>query len=631
MLEAVMGLTAGKKLVGLARAEEYSRIVGQVVKPVAFAVAIIMLVYLPLLTLEGIEGKMFRPMAITMACALFGALLYSIVFFPAVLVLLVGPPKGHGPAWLDRISHGYERAVTAILALRWHLIGASLVLFGLSAWAFSRAGADFVPRIFEGDAMVTIRRAPSISLSEAKRLDLETEKILLGFPEVLSALGMTGRAEVATDPVSSDNTDMLVRLRPQKEWTSARDFDELSEAFKAKIEGAVPGTFVSVSQPIEDKTNEMISGSRADVSIKVNGVNLEDLVRLSDKIGEVVRKIPGSGDVRVERILGQPVINARADRARMARHGVTVVDAFAVLSAAREGIKVGDVYEEHRRFELRVLQPPSEARASALGDLFVETQSGKSVPLREVVALTEGDGPSAVRRQDRERTVRIDVNLRGRDLVSWVDEAKAKVGAEVHLKPGYTVTWGGQFENFERAQARLAVVVPGALALIFAMLFWMFRELRATLAVYLTLPFALTGGILGLLLRGLSFSLPAAVGFIALAGIAVLNGVVMASEVLRRLDVGEPLEDAICQGSAHTVRAVLTTAAVAALGFLPMATASSAGAEVQRPLATVVIFGIAFGSVVTLMVLPGLLRILLKPTPAPQPPNQGLDSVEGRA
>jgi cobalt-zinc-cadmium resistance protein CzcA len=193
------------------------------------------------------------------------------------------------------------------------------------------------------------------------------------------------------------------------------------------------------------------------------------------------------------------------------------------------------------------------------------------------------------------------------------------------------VTWGGQFENFERAQARLAVVVPGALALIFAMLFWMFRELRATLAVYLTLPFALTGGILGLLLRGLSFSLPAAVGFIALAGIAVLNGVVMASEVLRRLDVGEPLEDAICQGSAHTVRAVLTTAAVAALGFLPMATASSAGAEVQRPLATVVIFGIAFGSVVTLMVLPGLLRILLKPTPAPQPPNQGLDSVEGRA
>jgi cobalt-zinc-cadmium resistance protein CzcA len=424
---------------------------------------------------------------------------------------------------------------------------------------------------------------------------------------------------------------MLVRLKPQKEWTSARDFDELSEAFKAKIEGAVPGTFVSVSQPIEDKTNEMISGSRADVSIKVNGVNLEELVRLSDRIGEVVRKIPGSGDVRVERILGQPVISARADRARMARHGVTVADAFAVLSAAREGIRGGDVFEEYRRFELRVLQPPAEARASALGDLFVETQSGKSVPLREVVTLTEGDGPSAIRRQDRERTVRIDVNLRGRDLVSWVDEAKAKVGAEVHLKSGYTVTWGGQFENFERAQARLAVVVPGALALIFAMLFWMFRELRATLAVYLTLPFALTGGILGLLLRGLSFSLPAAVGFIALAGIAVLNGVVMASEVLRRLDLGEPFESAICQGSAHTVRAVLTTAAVAALGFLPMATASSAGAEVQRPLATVVIFGIAFGSVVTLMVLPGLLRILLQPPPVPQPPNQGLDSVEGRA
>nr|MCU0656684.1 CusA/CzcA family heavy metal efflux RND transporter [Polyangiaceae bacterium] len=628
MLEAILALTAGKKLVGFARAQEYTRIVQQVAKPVAFAVAIIMLVYLPLLTLEGIEGKMFRPMAITMACALFGALLYSVLFFPAVLVLLVGPPSGHGPAWLDRISRAYERSAALILALRWHLIGASFVLFVVSAWAFSRAGADFVPRIFEGDAMVTIRRAPSISLSEAKKLDLQTQKILLSFPEVLSALGMTGRAEVATDPVGSDNNDTLVRLRPQKEWTTAHDFDDLSEAIKAKVEGAVPGTFVSVSQPIEDKTNEMISGSRADVSIKVTGVGLEELVGLSDQIGNVVKKIQGSGDVRVERILGQPVISARVDRARMARHGVSVVDAFNVLSAAREGIKVGDVYEEHRRFDLRVLQPPAEARAEALGDLFVETQSGKSVPLREVVSLTEGDGPSSVRRQDRERTVRIDVNLRGRDLVSWVDEAKARVAAEVPLRPGYAITWGGQFENFERAQARLALVVPAALGLIFAMLFWMFRDLRATAAVYLTLPFALTGGILGLLVRGLSFSLPAAVGFIALAGIAVLNGVVMASEVLRRIGEGEPLDQAIREGSSHTVRAVLTTAAVAALGFLPMALASSAGAEVQRPLATVVIFGIAFGSIVTLLVLPGLLRILLKPA---VPAQQGLDSIEGQA
>lgn len=629
MLEAVIALSAGKKLVGAARAEEYTKIVQQVAKPVAFAVTIIMLVYLPLLTLEGIEGKMFRPMAITMACALFGALLYSVVFFPAVLVILVGPPKGHGPAWLDKISTLYERSASMILVLRWHLIGASLVLFIVSVWAFSKAGADFVPRIFEGDAMVTIRRAPSISLTEAKHLDLRAEKILMQFPEVLSSLGMTGRAEVATDPVGSDNTDMLVRLRPMNEWTTAHDFDELSEAFKSRIEGAVPGTFVSVSQPIEDKTNEMISGSRADVSIKVNGTSLEELVRMSDLIGDTVRKIQGSGDVRVERILGQPAISAKVDRERMALHGVTVTDAFSVLNAAREGIKVGDVYEEYRRFDLRVLQPPTEARASALGDLFVETQHGKSIPLREVVSLTESDGPSAVRRQDRERTVRIDINLRGRDLVSWVEEAKAKVAAEVQLRPGYSITWGGQFENFERAQARLAVVVPGALALIFFMLLWMFRDLRTTIAVYLTLPFALTGGILGLLIRGLSFSLPAAVGFIALAGIAVLNGVVMANEILRRMEEGVPLYSAIRQGSVHTVRAVLTTAAVAALGFLPMATATTAGAEVQRPLATVVIFGIAFGSVVTLVVLPGLLRILLKPATSTPPMQQALDSVEG--
>ncbi|RYE77670.1 MAG: efflux RND transporter permease subunit, partial [Myxococcales bacterium] len=496
MLEAVMALTAGQKLVKKARSAAYSQIAGDVARPVGFAVAIIMLVYLPLLTLEGVEGKMFRPMAITMACALFGALVYSVLLFPAVLVTLVAPPAGHGPMWVERIGKMYGRAIGPILTLRWHLIAAAGILFVVSAWAFSNAGADFVPRIFEGDAMVTIRRAPSISLNEARQLDLQTERVLLSFPEVMTTLGMTGRAEVATDPVGSDNTDILARLKPMKEWTTAHDFDSLSEIIKARVESQVPGTYVSVSQPIEDKTNEMISGSRADVSIKVTGTDLDELVRLSDEIGGRVKAVQGSGDVRVERILGQPVISARVDRQRMARHGVSVNDAFAVLNAAREGIRVGEVYEENRRFEMRVLQPPAEARAAALGELFVETQSGGTVPLREVVTLEEGDGPSAVRRQDRERTVRIDVNLRGRDLVSWVAEARGKVESEIPLKPGYAIVWGGQFENFERAQARLMFVVPVALGVIFVMLLSMFRDLRTTMAVYLTLPFALTGGMM---------------------------------------------------------------------------------------------------------------------------------------
>jgi cobalt-zinc-cadmium resistance protein CzcA len=612
ILESVMAATAGRKLVGAARSRAYTEVASAVARPVAFAVAIIMLVYVPLLALEGVEGKMFRPMAVTMACALFGALLYALVFFPAVLVTLVPPAKGHGPAWLERISAGYARALSSIVRRRFLWIGASGVVFALSAWLFGSQGAEFVPRIFEGDAVVTIRRAPSISLDTARRLDLEAEQVLHGFPEVASTLAMTGRAEVAVDPVGNDNTDTFVRLRPLETWTTASDFDDLSERFKVAVENRVPGTFVSVSQPIEDRTNELISGSRADVQIQIFGEDLETLTRLAREVGQRVRGIQGTGDVRVERILGAPMISAVADRGRLARYGVRVEDAFLVLSAAREGVPVGHVYEDERRFEIRVLEPPEHPSADAIGDLFVETHTGESVPLREVVQLSEGDGPTAIRRENRVRAVRVDVNLRGRDLVSWVDEARAAVSHDVQLPSSYRVEWGGQFENFQRARARLAIVVPVVIVVILGMLLWMFQNLRLSLAVFAIVPLSLAGGMLGLALRGMPFSLPAAVGFIALGGVAVLNGVVMASEVRRRLDAREPLDEAIAHGCAHVLRAVLTTAAVAALGFLPMATATSAGAEVQRPLATAVVIGMLISTLLTLLVLPGVLRIALK-------------------
>ncbi len=612
ILEAVIAATAGKKLLGKARANAYGDISQGVARPVAFAVGIIMLVYVPLLTLEGIEGKMFRPMALTMACALFGALVYSILFFPAVLVSLVPPATGHGPHWIEWISVRYSRIIERVVALRWVMIVSSAAALVVVGWVFAGQGAEFVPRIFEGDAVVTIRRAPSISLEEARRLDLESEKVLHEFPEVMTTLAMTGRAEVAIDPVGNDNTDIMVRLKPMKEWKTAHDFDDLSEIFKNAVESRVPGTFVSVSQPIEDKTNELISGSRADVQIQIFGTDLNELARLSDAIGQRIKTVRGSGDVRVERILGQPIISAVADRSRMARYGVKVEDAFTVLQAAREGVKVGDIYEEQRRFDLRVLLPPSEPTAQALGDLFVETSNGTSVPMRELVKLSEGDGPTSIRRQNRERAVRVDVNLRGRDLVSWVNEARALVDKEFPMKSGYRVEWGGQFENFERAQKRLAVVVPVVIAIIFGMLLWMFQNVRFAAAVFVLVPLSLTGGMVGLVLRGLSFSLPAAVGFIALGGIAVLNGVVIASEVRRLLLEGQGLDESVTRGSAAVVRAVLTTAAVAALGFLPMALATSAGAEVQRPLATAVIFGMILGTGLTLLVLPGILRVFLQ-------------------
>jgi cobalt-zinc-cadmium resistance protein CzcA len=499
--------------------------------------------------------------------------------------------------------------------LRWPLLAASVAAFVAVGFVFSKAGAEFVPRIFEGDCVLAMLRPPSISLEEARRLDLLTEKVVLSFPEARKALGQSGRAEMALDAVGNNNTDILVPLKPLKQWTSASNLEELSTLLKDKIETEVPSTFVSVSQPIEDLTNQLIAGSRADVSIKIIGADLDRLVEYSNLVGEIVRDIRGTADLKIERILGQPTITATADRARMARYGVKVKHAFDVLAASREGLRVGEVYENERRFDLRILVPPSRPNAEALSDLFVQTEHGDGVPMREVVSLDEGDGPSVVKRLNRERLIRVDVNLRGRDLVSWVEEARAKVGRRAsNLPTGYRIEWGGQFENFERASARLALVIPAVVVVILGMLFWMFRSLRPAFAVFLLVPFAATGGMIGLLARGMPFSLPAAVGFIALGGVSVLNGVVITTAT-RRVMLGAsapPIMEAVAIGTAKSIRAVLTTAAVAGLGFLPMALSTSAGSEVQRPLATVVIVGIFFSTALTLLVLPGLLATMLK-------------------
>jgi cobalt-zinc-cadmium resistance protein CzcA len=612
ILEAVVTALAGKQLVGKARDGAYAEVGSSVARPVAFSVAIIMLVYLPLLSLSGIEGKMFKPMAITMACALFGALIYSVVFFPALLALFVPPAKSHGPRWVERLTALYARALPWALGKKWWLIaGAGTALAG-SGVLMAGAGADFVPRIDEGDVVVTIRRAPSINLVEAKQLDLAAERVLQRFPEVITTLGMTGRAEVAIDPVGNDNTDIFVHLKDKKHWKTARDLDGLSVAMKDAIEQSVPGTFVSVSQPIEDKTNELVSGSRADVQINIFGSDLDELKKRSEEVAAVVRGVPGSGDTRVERLLGAPQITVRPDRARLARYGAKAEDALAVVRAARVGVPVGLIYEGQKRFDLRLIVPPRTAAPEALGELFVEAGPGTLVPLSEVASIEQTEGPAQIRRENLTRTVRVEVNLRGRDLVSWVHDAQAQVADKVKLSSGYEITWGGQFENFERAQKRLAFVVPFALAIIFGMLLWMFQDARFALAVFAVVPFALTGGILGLLARGLSFSIPAAVGFIALAGVAVLNGVVMGSEVRGKLAAGWPLEEAVRDGAVHTARAVLTTGAVAAFGFLPMALAQGAGAEVQRPLATVVVSGIAVSTLLTMFILPGLLQVFLR-------------------
>jgi cobalt-zinc-cadmium resistance protein CzcA len=616
VLEAILAGTAGRKLVGQARAGAYGELAGVTIRPVGFAVAIILLVYIPLLALEGVEGKMFRPMAITMALALGGALLYTIVFFPAVLTLLVRPRHDHGPGWLQVLERQYRRMLPALIEGRRLTLSVAAVVLVLSGYLFSRQGAEFVPRIFEGDAVVTIRRPPSISLDKARDLDLETEQVLHRFPEVLSTLGMTGRAEIAVDLGGSDSTDILVRLRPIERWTTARTFDDLSDAIKKAIEHEVAGTFVSVSQPIEDRTNEIISGSRADVAVQIYGTELPTLAELANQVRNIVRPIPGTGDYRVERLLGQPVLSASADRRQLALYGVRLEEALDTITATREGVDVGQIYEGPRRFSLRVLEPPKSVTKEGLAELRVPTIGGDTVPLSAVMKIVEEDGPAAIRRVNRERVVRVDVNLRGRDLLSWVNEAQSEVAKKLTLDQGYRVQWEGQFENFERAQARLKIVVPIVVVVIFTMLLLTFRHIGLAVAVFLTVPLALTGGFLGLALRDMPFSLSAAVGFIALGGIAVLNGVIMGQQARRRIDAGDDTTSAIVDGSVAVLRAVLTTAAAAGLGFLPMALSHGAGAEVQRPLATAVAAGISVGALTSLLVLPGILHMFLPHRPA---------------
>jgi cobalt-zinc-cadmium resistance protein CzcA len=582
-------------------------------RPVAFSLLIILLVYLPLMALEGVEGRMFKPMAITVALALGGALAFSLTAFPALAALLL-PVATHahdeGGGVFGRARRGYARVLDAVSARpRTTLAGACVAV--LIAVLFGRSlGAEFVPRLDEGELALDIKRLPSISISEAQRLGVEVEEVLGRFPEVLSVVTRTGRAEVATDPVGPDETEVMVKLKPKEQWKTAHDLDDLGEAIKNAIEAEVPATFVSVSQPIEDRVNQLLAGSRADVVIKLFGQDLAQLKQTADEIGKVIRDVPGRGDWRVQRVLGLPLLEVTPDRLRLARYGMSADRVLEVVEASRVGRFAGKIFEGSRRFDLMLLLPPATLTPEAFGELLVGSSDGHLVPLASVASIRETEGPAVINRESLQRRVLVEANVRGRDLVSFVGDAQARVTNAVKIPDGVTVEWGGQFENFTRASKRLGFVAPLALAVIFAMLFLMFGNLRYACAVFVNVPLAMVGGVLALSLRGLPFSIPAAVGFIAVAGVAVLNGVVMAGEVVRRME-SSPAAEAIRQGALTVLRPVLTTAAVAAFGFIPMAISTHAGAEVQRPLATVVIGGIISSTALGLLVLPVMLRLLV--------------------
>ncbi len=618
MLEAVIAALAVRSSDDPEQVREnVRRAIHRVATPVVFAVAIILLVYLPLLSLRGVEGKMFRPMAATMALALGGSLVFALVVFPAAAVTFLGPSTVKGHHHSDPEKPGrYQRVVQWVLGRRLWVLLASMALALSVVPVAGSLGADFVPRIDEGDVYVRIRRIPSVGPTEARRLDLAAETVLRRFPEVMTTLGTTGRAEVALDPVGMDNTDILVHLRPRSEWRTTQDPVALRNLFKEAVEREIPSTFASVSQPIEDKTNDMISDSPADIAININGEDMQVLTDIGMRVGQVVRRVRGAGDVRVERAVGLPMLSVRVDRRRAARYAIATEDILGAVEAARMGREVGAIFEGPRRFDLRVLLAPGPS-ANRLPDLPIGTRDGQLIPLAQLASIEENEGVAQIRRSNRQRRISVEVNLRGRDLVSFVEEARAAVEREVRTPAGYSITWAGQFENFQRAQERLGMLVPVSLAIIVAMLYALFRNARYALAVFSCVPFALVGGVVALAVRSMAFSIPAAVGMIALCGIAVLNGVVMASEVHRRITEGESLDDAISHGAAEVLRPLLLTASVAALGFLPMALSNSAGSEVQRPLATVVIGGLVSSTLLGLLLLPAVLRMFLRPRQEP--------------
>ena len=606
MLEVALArLAVGGDDAKVPAAERVADSMARGARAVVFSLTIILLVYLPLTTLEGSEGRMFRPMAITIAFALAAALLYSLTAVPALASWAL-QAKPHATNWLTRLVGPYEALLRrAIRRPKPWLIGAGLAV-AISLGISTQLGAEFLPRLEEGELLLDVRRPPSVALSTAIALGTEVENVVADFPEVLSVVTKTGRAEVATNPAGPDSADVLIKLKPREQWTTASDLAGLGDAIKRAITDRVPATSVAVSQPIEDTINNLLVGSRADVAIKLFGEDLMQMRAVADALVQALQPVPGVGDLRVQEVLGLPLLEINPDRARLARYGMDAQDVLGIVEASRLGQQVGLVFERAKRFDLKLFLPPSALTPAGFGDLLVSSATGQLVPLAAVASVRESEGPSVIYREGMRRRVMVEVNVRGRDLVSFVHDAQLAAKA-VALPPGIDVEWGGQFENFERAKGRLTLVVPVALAVIFVMLYLMFGQLSYASIVFATVPLALVGGIAALALRGLTFSIPAAIGFVAVSGVSVLNGVVMASHV--RAFRANSSEDAVVHGAGEALRAIVTTSLVAAIGFLPLALSTHAGAEVQRPLASVVIGGVLSSSLLGLVVLPILLWV----------------------
>lgn len=581
----------------------------QVIRPVLFGTAIIMIVYVPILSLQGIEGKMFRPMAIAVLAALAAALVLAITMVPAAASWLFPTGLSEKEPLLARwAARLYNPLLRLVLRLRAVVMIVAVLLIAGGAWLATTLGAEFIPTLDEGAIAMQAVRPPSVSLEESIAATTRIEQsIKAAFPdEVDTIIARTGRAEIATDPMGVELSDIYIMLKPIDGWTKVASKAALVRGIKSTLEREVPGQNYSFSQPIELRTNELISGVRADVAVNLYGDDFTQLEAAGARVMRVLRSIDGAADVNADPVAGLPSVRVIVDRRAAARYGINVAEVLDTVAAVG-GRPVGTVFEGQRRFTMQVrLAADMRGSPDDLRRLLISAPGGARVPLGQVAQVRLDEGPAVVSRERARRRMIIQANVRGRDLASFVAEAQAKVRDDAELPVGYTVTWGGQFENLQAASARLSIAVPAALLLIFLLLYTMFGAPRPALIIYLNIPMAAVGGVFALWLRGMPLSISAAVGFIALSGIAVLNGVVMVTYIRDLQREGLSLYDATEKGARLRLRAVLMTALTDGIGFLPMALSTGAGAEVQQPLATVVIGGLITATVLTLLVLPAV-------------------------
>ena len=580
----------------------------KMVNSAVFGQIIILVVYLPIFTLQGIEGKMFIPMAQTVTFALIGAFILSLTYVPMMSSLVLKVPSGQtfSDKIMARIEAFHSRYLFKSLRYSRIIIGTVLLLFAGAVFVLSRMGGEFVPSLEEGDFAVEMRILPGSNINTTiHETDKAAHILLTQFPEVEKVVTKIGSAEIPTEPMPMDAGDMIVVLKPKKEWTSAKSFPELSEKMSGALQ-VLPGLTTGFQFPVQMRFNELMTGARQDVVIKIFGEDLDKLVKYAHQLGGLITKVPGAQDLYIEPLIGAPQVVINYDRAALSRYKLSVKAVNRIVNSAFAGQSAGQVFEGERRFELMVrMDSGLKKDIEDIRNLLVPTPSGIPVPLRQLAAVEYTSAPNQIQRENTRRRIVVGFNVRGRDVQSIVQELQEKVAKNIHLETGYTMTYGGTFENLNKAKARLGIAVPVSLALIFLLLFFSFRSVRYSLLIYTAIPLSAIGGVYFLALRGMPFSISAGVGFIALFGVAVLNGIVLVAEYNRiRLGEGLSAVQTVLKGTRVRLRPVLMTALVASLGFLPMALSKGSGAEVQRPLATVVIGGLLFATFLTLFVLP---------------------------